>query len=526
MPPPNAIAASAEIARETESRRGRGGSPRRCATRPPRKRPSPCAKRALETKLAMLNIEKDEAFAVVRHDKEVSDEKAVVLSERQKIILERRLEIQNEEIQKELELEKSRIQKDAEVANTMRLREAAEIKRQLAREQEERDRQIALAEKDEAVRQAEIKRDTAVELEERNREIAIIAKEQEREKADIIRFRSREAEERDREIAYAQKTKELEEAEADRLKASRQMAKAEQDVVSVVPISEAEQQKEVARIAAEKAADAARINEQAQADIARLHLVVQSEARKESAENESEAVLTRARANSEAQKISAEGIEREAGARGRAEMEIESLRVKNTQRMLEAEASGIEAKAEALKKYNEAATFLELAKMQIEAERDVHIDQAKAMGHALSEAQIRMYGGGDGTVDTIRGMFTSGFAMGEILEGVAQSLPAGLRERFAKNGIRGIFGRPYRSGEFKQMAETLAALVRQQMGSKKAREIPFGEAVGLLEDAAKGNETQESALALLRDANEGGVFDAVEFDKVWSLLQATAKAAD
>ena len=41
-----------------------------------------------------------------------------------------------------------------------------------------------------------------------------------------------------------------------------------------------------------------------------------------------------------------------------------------------------------------------------------HIDQAKAMGNALSQAQIRMYGGGsDGTVDTIRNMFTSGFSL-------------------------------------------------------------------------------------------------------------------
>jgi len=483
-------------------------------------------KRSLETKLAMLEIDKNEAFAAVRHDKDVSDEKATVLSEQQKTILAHRFEVQNEEIQKQLALEQSQIAKDAAVSNKMREREAAEIQRQLAREQEERDRKIALIAKDEIVRQTEIKRDLTVELEERDREIAIISKEQEREVADIARYKAREAEERDREIAYAFKTKELDEAEIERLKTSRIAAKAEHDVISVAPISQAEQQKQVSKISAEKAAEAARIDEEAKAEIARLHMVVQSQARKESAENESDAVLSRAKANSQAQIISAEGIEREAAARGRAEMEVETLRVENTQKMLEAEASGIEAKAGALKKYNDAATFLELAKLQIEAERDVHIDQAKAMGNALSDAQIRMYGGGDGTVDTIRGMFTSGFAMGEVLEGVAQSLPAGLKDRFAKNGIRGIFGRPYRSGEFKQMTDALAALVRKEMGSKKAREVPFSQAVALLEGAAKGNDSQESALGLLREANDGGVFDDVAFDTVWSLLQATAKAAD
>ena len=48
-----------------------------------------------------------------------------------------------------------------------------------------------------------------------------------------------------------------------------------------------------------------------------------------------------------------------------------------------------------------------------------------------------MYGGGDGTMDTIRGLFTQGFGIGEVLEGIAQSLPEGLRQRLSANGISG-----------------------------------------------------------------------------------------
>ena len=186
----------------------------------------------------------------------------------------------------------------------------------------------------------------------------------------------------------------------------------------------------------------------------------------------------------------------------------------------------MEAKAEALKKYNDAAAFLELSKLQIEAERDVHIDQAKAMGNALSQAQIRMYGGGDGTVDTIRDMFTSGFSLGEVLEGVAQSLPEGLKQRFASNGIRGIWGKPGRGGEFREMAEQLSDLVRDNFGTKKKREIPFSDALKVLENKAGNNEAQTQALGLLKNANEGGAFNDLPFETVWSLLQATAKAAD
>ena len=190
-------------------------------------------------------------------------------------------------------------------------------------------------------------------------------------------------------------------------------------------------------IEAGKGAEARRIDEESKAQVMRMHMITQSEARKLAAALEAEATLTRARATTEAQKIGAEGIEREAGARGRAEMEVEQLRIANAQRQLEAEATGLEAKAEALKKYNEAATFLELARLRIEAERDVHIDQAKAMGSALSGAQIRMYGGGgDNTMDTIRGLFTQGFGIGEVIEGLAQSLPEGLRQRLSANGIQ------------------------------------------------------------------------------------------
>ena len=512
-------------------------------------------RRALETRLSILEVEKGEAFAEAQQEREISDERARVLSEKQRFILDRRLEVEQEEIDKELAIEKARIQKEASVIEETKLREAADIRRQLAREQEERDREIALVAKaeeleraeirrrqsqeqedrerqivlvakEEELRSAEVRQALAVELEEREREIRLIAKEQERERADIQRFLARELEERSREIALTEKTKELEEVEVQRLQTTAEKERAGHGVESVRIIADAERQKEIERIGAEQEAEARRIEEENNAQISRMHMITQAEARKLSAEQEAEATLTRAQAVSDAQKITAEGIEREAGARGRAEMEIESLRVVNTQRRFEAEATGIEAKAEALAKYNEAATFLELARLHIEAERDIHIDQAKAMGNALSGAQIRMYGGGDGTVDTIRGMFTQGFALGEILEGVAQSLPEGLRARFADNGIRGLFGRPYQAGQFRDSVELLTGMVRSTMRTRRDRDIPFSQALDRLAEYAGDDEVQGRAVALLREANEGGVFDDVPFETVWALMQAIATPSD
>jgi hypothetical protein len=274
----------------------------------------------LQTRLALLNLEKDDAFATAAQEKEVASEQARILGEKQRFLLDERWKVEEEEITKELDLEKAKIDKEATILIESRKTEAAEVQRSLARQSEERDREIALAAKE----------------------------------------------------------AELEQAQAKRLEASAVRLKAEHNSESVRHFADAERQRTVDLIEAENSAQTRRVEEESKAEISRMHMLAQAEARRDSAEREAQAILTKANASSEAQQISAAGLEKEAGAKGRAEMEIETLRIQNTQRLLEAEASGIEAKAAALKKYNDAATFFELAKMHIEAERDVRSDQAKA----------------------------------------------------------------------------------------------------------------------------------------------------
>src|SRR5215471_4606799 len=500
---------------------------------------------SLQTRLATLNVERDEAIAAVKQEQEISNERARVLSEQQRYVLERRWEIDQEEINKALLVETAQIKKEISLIEEATRREAAEIhralaraqeerdreialvakqealeraeiRRQLGRDQEDRDRQIALLAKDAALRQAEVRHELEVELEEKAREIALILKEQERERTDIERFLAREQAERDREIALILKTRELELAEIERLATAAAREKAEREVAKVPIVADAETNRDVELIRAQQNAETRRIDEESKADVSRMHTISQSEARKSAAVLEAEATLIRARANTDAQKIGAEGVEREAGARGRADMEVEGLRIVNAQRRLEAEAAGLEAKADALKKYNEAATFLELAKLTIEADRDVHSEQAKAMGSALAGAQIRMYGGGDGTMDTIRGLFTQGFGMGEILEGLAQSVPEGLRQRFNANGIRGLMGRPYADGSLKQGFEHLKALVQDHLKTKRAREVPFSEAVAKLAERAGDNADFQQALKLLTDIARASKLDDAPFETVWA----------
>ena len=422
-------------------------------------------KRSLETQLGVLDLEKEEALATARQEQEVANEQAKTLSEKQRFILEQRWQVEREELSKALALEQAEIQKDVQVIDETKQREAAEIRRSLAREQEERDREIAMA----------------------------------------------------------AKLRELEQAQIQRLQTTTERERVEHESESVRLVEDAHRRKVIDSIHAQAQAEVREIEERNKPEVSSMHIASEAQARQLASEKEAAALLTRARADSESQQIAALGHERQAGATGRAEMEIETLRVRNTERMYEAEATGIQAKADALKNYNESATFLELAKMHIEAERDVHKDQAKAMGSALSGAQIRMYGGGDGTVDTIRQLFTSGFGLGEALEGVAQSLPEGVRERLSQDGIRGLFRKPVGSNDLKRNIDALGSLIEQHLGSRKAKQIPFGEAVAVLE--AQADDAHANAISLLKNVNEQRVFDDVPFDKVWSLLQATAQSS-
>ena len=507
-------------------------------------------KRSLDTRLVVLEIDKDEAFAEAHQQQEVANEQAKVLSEQQRFVLEQRWQVEAEEIDKAQSVETAQIQKEVVVIEESRKREAADIRRALARETEERERDIALVSisqrleqtevqrrlaveseertrelalvsQDEELERARVKKSLAVDVEERERDIALIRKDQERELTDIARFLARETEEREREIAVAAKTRELEQAQASRLEMTARREQAEHDAESVRIVADAERQKTINGIESTSSANRRRVEEEVKAEVTRMHMLTQAEARQLAAEREAEATLTRARATSEAQQITAEGIEIEAGAVGRAEMQIESLRVDNEQRRLEAEAVGIQAKAEALKNYDDSATFLELAQMHIEAERAIHIDQAKAMGSALSGAHIRMYGGGDGTVDNIRQLFTSGFGLGEALQGISESLPAGLRDRLARDGIRGIFRRPD-DGPLGAHVQRLAELIEANLTS--IDDLTFADALPKLRDAAGGSEDAVRSVGVLASINEGGTFDSVPFNTAWGLLQALGKS--
>src|SRR5579872_320552 len=179
-------------------------------------------KRSLETRLGILQLDRDEAIAAAKQEKEISDERAKILSEQQRFVLERRWEVEQEEIRKRQALEAAQIHKEIAIIEEAKAREAAEIRRALARAQEERDRDIALVAKAEELEVAEIRRQLAREQEDRNRRIAIVEKDSELEQAEVRNALSTQLEQVNRDIALINKEGERERTDIERFLAREQ----------------------------------------------------------------------------------------------------------------------------------------------------------------------------------------------------------------------------------------------------------------------------------------------------------------
>ncbi len=141
----------------------------------------------LTTQLELLEIERQEAIARASQDKEIANEQAKQLREKQTFVLDQRLAVEQREIENEKSLEQLRTERDIAFTAEAKRREIAQVQKELALEQERRDREIALIDKAREAEIAEINRNLARERAERDKDIDLAGKERERQEADIAR---------------------------------------------------------------------------------------------------------------------------------------------------------------------------------------------------------------------------------------------------------------------------------------------------------------------------------------------------
>jgi uncharacterized membrane protein YqiK len=350
-----------------------------------------------------LTLEQDLAFAAATQEREVHTRQSLEKSTAEKFIYEQ-----------EQAAEQARIAKERAVKLT-----EIEMEQTLLVQTERKNQEFQAA---------EIARNQAVQVAEQSKQIAILTEQQKREAAEkqlLVVAAQREQAAQDvktvQETAQAKRQAQIQviEAERDAQKAMIDRKNAV-EIEALKKIREAEAQaaalKEMAQAefdAAQKQAETKRTQAQAESDAEKMR--ADAERARTSAAGLAEAEVMRAKAEAaklqgtaEAQVIraKAEAMQTEAEViRAKGLAEAEAIRAKGL-----AEAEGQKAKAEALAAFDNVSQQLELQRLQLDAQIQIGVARAQAMGAAIANMQIKMFGTPEAADSILRLMsFAEGF---------------------------------------------------------------------------------------------------------------------
>ncbi|HIK39062.1 SPFH domain-containing protein [Thermoleptolyngbya sp. M55_K2018_002] len=254
------------------------------------------------------------ATQVAIEQKELDAEKRSlqILQEKETARLEQQLQVESLKAQREREIEESKVK---ELAATQR----AKILQEKTVEEEQIRKQLG-------VQQSQIQADIALEEQQKKLKVAQALQQQEADLAEITRQKTVESQrleaqvqvaeserlariaQEDAAIAIATKRKESLEADAER-------ARAEAGVTTATELEVAERQRQLAVIAAERAAQEKRISEQNVVEIDVFRRRRQAEIARQAAELEAESIRTLAAAQRDKLLAEAEGLQAELTAR-------------------------------------------------------------------------------------------------------------------------------------------------------------------------------------------------------------------
>jgi len=340
-------------------------------------------------------------------------------------IIEREAERQVQEknvatTKKVLELQRDQAEFEAEqkmkVANVRaaREREVAEFK--LAQDEAVSRRDI---EKMKNVETTEVERTLAVEQAQVAKQITLIAKVREQQTAEILKKQTVEVAERSREVAIAEKERERATAQAQQLTAEAQREAAKQKVITVQVSSEADREAQKKLIAAQQLISENKIREETAADVQAYTAVKKAEAERQAAEAIYQAKLRLAEGDAQSNVKRAEGDR----ALKMVDINVEREQVNVEQARVEVERQSLANKSE----FEEAALKFELEKMRIDAEKEVRVQAAQAMGGMWNKAQIQLFADPE-TMARMSSQFMRAASLGTAADGLLRTLPPQSQE--------------------------------------------------------------------------------------------------
>jgi len=325
----------------------------------------------VETRKRVLALEQAEKEAEAETSMQVANAQAAAEKDKQQFAVERQREIRESQIAAELEVQRK------------------DIERQKALE-------VAEAERQEAAQSAKIAQEKAVETANIARDQSVKTAREQEEQAVLVASESKK-------VAVAKAQAERAAAEAEALTAEAEREKAEQAVLTVEETEKANRDAEIALIDARRSAEDQKIRQEREADVKAYALTTMAEADR-----------TAAALRAEAAKLDAEALQ----AKDLVPVNVEREKVNVDRERVAVKREELSAEAE----FQEVAVELEKLRISTTAQVEIGKAQAEAMGKALANAQMQIWGDGD-TLRQMTSAFSKGQSVGALAEGVMDTLP-------------------------------------------------------------------------------------------------------
>lgn len=271
------------------------------------------------------------------------------------------------------------------------------------------------------------------------------------QEADIDREKVIATAKGDKEISITNKEEEKAVAKTKQLEAEVLEAEANQKVLTVETIRTAERSKQQKIIEEEGSIEKDQLRKNMEVNVQAYEVIRTAEADKQAAQNKATSIETVAKANKVAVVLSADGKKAEAMVPvdvSKAEVVVAADRVK----VLEQE---LRAKSEHADITKELVTAL----AQIEANQSIGVAKATAMGIALSQTKMQLFGD-PSTVAKLMESFHNGQNVGMVVEGLNDTLPKGVKDTV--------------SGAASGMGNMASALIKKLTGTDISPEVVEG----------------------------------------------------
>jgi len=467
-------------------------------------------------------------------------------AQRERNDIERKTEVEIKQRDINTAKEKLTLEQDLAFATATQNRE---VRTRQALEKSTADKSIY--EQEQSAEQGRIAKERAVKLSEIEMEQTILVqderKKQEYQVAEIARNQASEVTEQTKQIAVLTEQQKREAAEKGRLLVAAQREQAAQDVKTVEETAKAKREAAIQVIQAERDAQRLMIDRKnaveievlkkvrdAEAQAAALKQIAQAEF--EAAQKQAETKRTQAQAESDAEKMLADAERARSSAIGLAEAEVlrakaeasrlqgtaeaDVIRAKAEATQVEAEvirakglaeaetvkarglaeAEGQKAKAEALAAFDNVSQKLELQRLQLDAQVQIGVARAQAIGAAIANMQIKMYGTPDAAESILRLMsFAEG--MNDVVGAVppqVKELGSQLLDKVMGNGKKEQPGQGMTLEQVATLMPQIMAVVDRTLDANKLKKQTVSQVLNQLE--AKAAEADKPAVAQARAA--------------------------